>query len=329
MSFQLLANNAKSTLSVAVSSNTQATLTLQSGHGARFPNPQAPDYFRVTLDDGTNVEVCVCIANASDVLTVVRGVEGTTAQSSFATGTKVELRLTRDTILDLMRTGLFTRFLLRPVANVASYSNIGTVLQTLVGSAQAATLTNSSWREQCARVRHTSPNSAQNPTGWRVAQPTVNIANGFRFAQRFGFASVPNSSHWFVGLVNTTGAVNSVHPPSSLTQGIVIGWANGGTAPNLSIWRNDGSGNAVQLDCGSYFTANTQAWYEFGLFAQPNDTQVAYLVQRLDVSSIADVTGVFTSDLPGNSLWLSPFWHGASMVTSALAIENGGTAWDT
>lgn len=329
MSFQLLANNAKSTLSVAVSSNTQATLTLQSGHGARFPGPLAPDYFRVTLDDGTNVEVCVCIANGSDVLTVVRGAEGTTAQSFFAIGTKVELRLTRDTVFDITRTGAFTRFALRPTANVASYFNLGTVLPTIVGSAVGATLTNSSWREQCARIRHTTPNSAQNPMGWRIPQPTVNIANGFRFAQRFGFATVPSSSHFFVGLVNTTGAVNSVHPPSSLTQGIVIGWANAGLGTNLSIWRNDGSGNAVQTDLGSYFTANTLAWYEFALFSQPNDTMMTYLVQRLDVSSIADVTGVFTSDLPGNSLWLSPYCQGVSMVTSALAIENGGTAWDT
>ena len=82
MPFQEFTNNAFSTLSVAVSSNTQASLTDQTGHGARYPSPNAPDYFLVTLDDGTNIEICKCIAISGDVLTVLRGQEGTTAQAS-------------------------------------------------------------------------------------------------------------------------------------------------------------------------------------------------------------------------------------------------------
>ena len=63
---QLLANNARSTLSVAVTTNTQPTLALQSGHGARFPVIQPGDYCECTLDDGTNVEICRVLANASE-----------------------------------------------------------------------------------------------------------------------------------------------------------------------------------------------------------------------------------------------------------------------
>ena len=80
----------------------------------------------------------------------------------------------------------------------------------------------------------------------------MNGYQGYRYLTRFGFATAPNSSHFFIGLVNTTGAFNSVHPPSSLINGVVIGWANGALGSNLSIWRNDGSGNAVQLDLGGY-----------------------------------------------------------------------------
>lgn len=327
MPFQKFANNAKSTLSVAVTTDTQATLTLQSGHGSRFPSVTAPNFFMVTLDDGTNVEVCKCIDNTSDVLTVLRGYEGTTAQSSFATGTKIELRWTQLSVAMLSERTNFGRFMARPAANVNSWHILGVTLPTIVNSQVAGTLTNSSWREQNARIRLTCANSAQNPIEWRVAQPSVVIANGFEYHQRFGFAQIPNSSHFFFGLINTTGQVASVHPPSSLTNAIVVGWANASLGTNLSIWRNDGSGNAVQLDLGSYFNCSTTAWYEAMFAADPNNARIDYTIRRLDISSIADATSFFTTDIPANSLWLSPMAHGVSMVTSALAVEHGGVAW--
>ncbi len=91
---QLFTNNAEGTLSVAVSSAGQTTLTLNTGKGAKFPSPTGSDYCKVTIDDGTNVEICICTSRTADVLTVTRGQEGTTAQSSFAIGSKVELRVT-------------------------------------------------------------------------------------------------------------------------------------------------------------------------------------------------------------------------------------------
>jgi hypothetical protein len=329
MPFQLFTNNAKSTLSVAVSSNTQASLTLQSGHGARFPTPQAPDYFHVTLDDGVNVEICKCIAISGDVLTVLRGYEGTTAQASFATGTKCELRLTAFAQQRNPVRWTFDTKYIKPAANVTSWHVMGATLPTVVNSQIAGTLTNSSAREQNERIRLTQANSAQNPIEWRLAQPTVVVANGFRYSQRFGFAIVPNSSHWFMGLVNTTGAVTSVFPPSSLQNGIVVGWANAGSlqGTNLSIWRANSASPAVQLDLGSYFNVNTQAWYEVEFTADPNNTRIDYTVRRLDVSSIADASSFFTTSIPGNSLWLSPYMHGSTMVTSGMAVELGGAVW--
>lgn len=326
---QYLANNAQGTLSVAVSSNTQATLTLQTGEGARFPAIVAPDFFLVTLDDGANVEVCRCIAISGDALTVLRGFEDTTAQSSFATGTKVQARITADTLNKMtMREPLRLKWL-RPVGNVASYHVNGATLPTLVNSSIAATLTNSSIREQSERVRSAQANSAQNPVGLRLAQPTVNGLQGFKFMMRFGFASAPNSSHFFIGLCNTTGQFASVHPPSSLTSSIVVGWANGALGSNLSIWRNDGSGDAVQLDLGSYFTVRTDAWYEMEL-SQPAATErIDYWVRRLDIASIAPARSYFTTDLPPQSRWLSPQMHGVTMVASQFLPEFGGWVWES
>lgn len=95
---QLFANNAKTTLLTAIASSGTTSVVVASGKGALFPNPSSPDFFLVTLDDGTNVEICKCTARSTDTLTVVRGQEGTTAQSSFAGGTKVESRATKETL---------------------------------------------------------------------------------------------------------------------------------------------------------------------------------------------------------------------------------------
>lgn len=330
MPFRLFANNAKSTLSVAVSSTSQATLTLQTGDGALFPNVTSPSYYTVTLDDGTNKEICIVVAISGDALTVLRGQEGTTAQGSFATGTKVEKRLTeadirwRDYVVPMMK------FHAKPAANVTSWHVEGTTLPTIVNSPVAAALTNSSWREQNARIRLTCANSAQNPSDWRIGQNCIAISNGFRAYLRFGVALISNSSHAFVGWVNTTGAVASVHPPTSMTNMIGVGWSNAGSLQGtfLTLYWN-ASGVATYLSLGSYFNINTQAWYEFEISAQPNDARIDWVVRRLDINSIADVSSYLTANIPGNSLWLAPRVHHTSMVTSACAIEFGGATWYT
>lgn len=323
---QIFANNAYSTLSVAVSTSSQATLTLQTGQGARFPSPQNPDYFYVTLDDGTNVEICTCIARSGDALTVLRGSEGTTAQSSFAIGTRVALRWTAESTRFAEHRFARDTHMLKPGTNVASWSWLGLRLPTQVGSVRAAALTNSSWRSTQPRILIGTANSAQSALKWYIPDALCNIGQGFRATYRFGAQLTPNSSHFFYGLVNTTGAVASVHPPSSLTNAIVVGWTGSagiGTPPELSIWRNDGSGSAVQLALGSYFTVSSDAWYEVEFVCLGNTNAIEYAVKRLDISSIADARSFFTSDIPGNSLWLSGYMSGSPMVTSAMNIELG------
>lgn len=87
------ANNAYGTLNASITSS-DASLTLSSGQGARFPSLGAGDYFYVTLiDTSNNLEIAKCTARSSDVLTITRGQEGTTARS-YSVGDRVELRIT-------------------------------------------------------------------------------------------------------------------------------------------------------------------------------------------------------------------------------------------
>lgn len=321
-------NNSKSTLSVAVSSNSQAALTLQTGHGARFPYLAVPDFFMVTLDDGVNIEVCKCIDRAGDVLTVLRGQEGTIAQATFATGTKVEWRLTKEVVRNGYMFAGPNMIGLKPVISSASLELFGMPIPTQVGSWIGFALVDSVWKTTQPMLRAASVGSAQTPVSMRVPTPICNVGRGFRARFRFAPHMATNSSHFFVGLVNTTGIVNSVHPPSSLFSAIVVGWAEA-ASPGMSIFRNDASGNAVKLDLGSFFNASSFAAYEAEFSCVGSEARIDYSIRRLDISSIADASSFFTTDIPPNSLFLSPYWHGVSMVTSAIGFDVLGVMVDT
>ena len=76
----LFTNNAGSSLALPISSSATSA-TLVSGGGALFPNPVAPDFFIMTFANsaGTVREIVNVTARAGDVLTIVRGREGTAA----------------------------------------------------------------------------------------------------------------------------------------------------------------------------------------------------------------------------------------------------------
>jgi len=90
----LFKNNAHSTLASSIT-DSATSITLASGHGdARFPVTASPNYFYATLiDSSNNLEVVKCTARSSDVLTVVRAQEGTSARA-YSTGDRIELRIT-------------------------------------------------------------------------------------------------------------------------------------------------------------------------------------------------------------------------------------------
>jgi hypothetical protein len=97
----LIANNASSFLPSQVN-NSQTGIVLTPGDGAKFPDPQAGEWFPVTLfrSNGSALEICRCTGRSGDTLTVVRGQEGTIA-TTFEVGDKVDLRLTALAVVDV------------------------------------------------------------------------------------------------------------------------------------------------------------------------------------------------------------------------------------
>ena len=87
------ANNAHSTLASGIS-DSATSITVASGHGTRFPTLTGSQFFFATLiDTSNNLEIVKCTARSTDVLTVTRAQESTSAQA-FSSGDRIELRIT-------------------------------------------------------------------------------------------------------------------------------------------------------------------------------------------------------------------------------------------
>ncbi|MCM7636306.1 glycine-rich domain-containing protein [Enterobacter roggenkampii] len=102
MALQLLAaNNAQSVLAAGISASA-TSLTLNTGTGALFPSPvSGASFFKLTLIDaatGQISEIVHVTAKSGDVLTIVRGQEGTSARAWSANDIAANM-LTAGTIL--------------------------------------------------------------------------------------------------------------------------------------------------------------------------------------------------------------------------------------
>ena len=96
------ANNATTTLAVALS-NTSTQLSVAAGTGSLFPSiaVAGDEHFSCTLVSATQLEIVQVVTRIADVFTIVRGTEGTTAQT-FAAGDRIELRLTTQALTEFL-----------------------------------------------------------------------------------------------------------------------------------------------------------------------------------------------------------------------------------
>lgn len=95
-----LKNNASGTLATSISAS-DTGIVLTTGNGANFPALSTGDYFYATLEStGGTSEIIKVTVRSGDSLTVVRAQEGTTAQS-FAAGSRIELRVTMQSVVDV------------------------------------------------------------------------------------------------------------------------------------------------------------------------------------------------------------------------------------
>ena len=95
-----LKNNASTTVPQAISS-TAISLSVASGTGSRFPQLGTGDYFYATIQDVNNhFEIVKVTARADDLMTMVRGQEGT-LPIPFPANSRFELRVTAQVLSDV------------------------------------------------------------------------------------------------------------------------------------------------------------------------------------------------------------------------------------
>ena len=96
-----LKNNAVSAVPLEIN-DVQTSIDLVTGTGTLFPTLGVSDYFYATISSVANAyEVVKVTALSTDTLTIERAQEGTTALS-FPAGSRIELRVTAQNIIELI-----------------------------------------------------------------------------------------------------------------------------------------------------------------------------------------------------------------------------------
>jgi hypothetical protein len=137
MASVLFSNNASAALASSITTSA-TTITVTTGAGAQFPAISGGNYFYATLTDSSNnLEIVKVTARASDVLTVVRAQEGTTARA-YAAADKLELRVTTAALTEYVTLAIndaisATKQALYPVGSVYTNSSSAVNPATLLG----------------------------------------------------------------------------------------------------------------------------------------------------------------------------------------------------
>jgi hypothetical protein len=188
----LLANNAKSTLAVALG-GISTTLVVATGTETLFPSPTSGDYFYATIEDSTKTirEIVKCTARSGTTLTIVRAQDDSFA-NIFAVGSTVEMRVNKGALSDSV--GSASTFATAAASSAAAASTSAGTATTQAGIATtqagiATTQANNAAASATAAAasavstdwRTTITGSAKVPAGTTAQRDGTPVTGYFRF----------------------------------------------------------------------------------------------------------------------------------------------------
>lgn len=226
-----LSNNAFATLAAGINSSA-TSITVTTGQGARFPSLSAGDYFYATLvDTSNNLEIVKCTARSTDVLTVVRGQESTTARA-YSTGDRIEIRLTAQTFLDAS------------APYPSQTGNSGKFLSTDGSTPSWAFPTPANVSDQ----NNTSTGYFDLPAGTTAQRPVSPLIGAMRYNTTLDAAEIYTSAGWsVVGVdlspftqINTTAMLHSDSPNLTSNGSTRITNYGGSSAIDNRAWSYPG-----------------------------------------------------------------------------------------
>jgi hypothetical protein len=190
----LFSNNASGALASSITTSSTA-ITLTTGAGAQFPAISGGNYFYATLTDSSNnLEIVKVTARATDVLTVVRGQEGTTPRA-YAAADKLELRVTAAVMNSLPQLAADQTFSGANTFNSAP--TLGTALAVASGGTGSTTATGSGSVVLATSPTLTSPTFTAPVLGTPASGVMTNVT-GTATGLTAGVAQKLSTTNWTI-----------------------------------------------------------------------------------------------------------------------------------
>lgn len=125
-----LKNNVVGYLATAINAS-DTGIVLQSGNGTSFPSLSAGEYFYATfVSSGGTLEVVKVTARVGDTMTVVRGQDGSSA-TGFAAGSRVEMRVNAQAVLDVVNQITAAQIEFTPYGNISATTVQGAIQEEI------------------------------------------------------------------------------------------------------------------------------------------------------------------------------------------------------
>lgn len=312
MGTALVKNNAFSTLLSSIASGA-TSLTVASGEGARFPTISSGNFFYVTLINSSNqYEVVKVTARATDVFTILRGQDGTTA-SAYTAGDRIELRPTAALFDDKLSLGGGTLTGALAVPSGATATEVPQVQEVVkkTGDTMSGTLIVPELR---------GPSNVINiPTGHKITTTGLGSVTGATVGSIVAPGMIIQTQTLFVDALTTYSAAGtggeseltsfaSSFTPKFSTSKVLIGWGLSGEANvenfTFHIKRN-GTKVGTNSTSSDYWSGWMPSFYDGNESSTPQHRYMAYVDSPATTSAVA-----YT------------FWFRASGTTAVTFYQN-------
>lgn len=308
----LFSNNASATLASSISSSA-TTITVSTGQGALFPTMAAGEYILATLTDSSNnLEVVKITNRVSDVLTVLRGQDGTTARA-YAAADRIELRIPASALNNFVQ--LDGAQTITGAKTFTTAPTLNTPLAVASGGSGSSTATGSGSLVLANSPTLITPNLGT-PSAGNLANctfPTLNQSTSGNAAT----ATAPQSGGSFITTANIgSQSVSYASNAGTASSANAVAWGNVSSKPTLGTLV--GSYNTGYLGDG----ANGSRTYDI-----PYSTVGYYGVPMIKVGF--DYWVYFNAGY-GCQFYISSAqmaWNGDNILRIVMQINGSGQRW--
>lgn len=247
----LLANNAKSTLAVALG-GIDTTLVVATGTGSLFPSPTGGDYFYATIEDSTKTvrEIVKCTARSGTTLTIVRAQDDSTA-NIFAVGSTVEMRVNKGALADSVTLASSSA-----TAAAASASSASTSAST--ASTAASTATTQASNASTSATNAAASASAANTSAIAAAAAAASGLYSSVQDKSANYTVVAGDAGDLIRVTTTSGAVTITLPTiSTVGDGFkiaIVKWTSDGNVVTVNRAGSDTINGATSVQIGSQYS---------------------------------------------------------------------------